>query len=62
MAKEITPAQRKAVSKYELKAYDKILVRLPKGKRDKIKDHAEARGESINHFVNRAIDETMERE
>ena len=59
MAREITPAQRKAVSKYESANYDKILIRMPKGKRDKVKDHAGSRGESVNQFVNRAIDEAM---
>lgn len=62
MAREITPAQRKAVSKYESTNYDKILIRMPKGKRAKVKDHAGSRGESVNQFVNRAIDETLERE
>ncbi len=62
MAREITPAQRKAVSKYESANYDKILIRMPKGKRAKVKDHADSRGESVNQFVNRAIDETMGRD
>ena len=31
-------------------------------RREQIKAHAEARGESVNAFINRAIDETMERE
>lgn len=33
-----------------------------KGKKDKIKAHAAGRGESVNRFVNRAIDETIERD
>lgn len=32
---------------------------MPKGKKDTIKAHAEAQGESVNGFINRAIDETM---
>lgn len=61
-ARQITPAQIKAVSKYEKENYDKVLVRMPKGKRESVKDHAEAQGESINGFINRAIDEQMERD
>lgn len=30
--------------------------------RDEIKAHAERRGESVNAFINRAIDEAIERE
>ena len=41
---------------------DRINLTVPKGKKDTIKAHAEARGESVNGFINRAIDETMERD
>ena len=41
---------------------DRINLTVPKGKKAKIKVHAESNGESVNGFVNRAIDETMERE
>jgi len=44
------------------KAYDKVLVRFPKGKKDIIKAHAEAHSESVNGFINRAIDEAIERD
>lgn len=58
----ISESQRKAVAKYNAKAYDEIKVRVSKGNKDIIKAHAESNGESINGFVNRAIDETMERD
>lgn len=49
-----------SIKKYEDKAYDKVLVRIkPKGKLDTIKAHTTAQGESVNGFINRAIDETM---
>lgn len=48
--------------RYNAKAYDEIKVRVPKGNKDVIKAHAETHGESVNAFVNRAIDETMERD
>ena len=49
-----------SIKRYEDKAYDKVLVRFPKGKKDII--HAEARSESVNGFINRAIDEAIERD
>lgn len=55
-------AQQKAVAKYAKKAYDRIEVKVPKGKKDEIKAHAENKGESLNGFVNRAIDETIKRD
>lgn len=58
----ISKAQQKAVAKYDAKAYDKTLLRLPKGKLDVVKAHATKKGESVNGFINRAVDETMERE
>ena len=55
-------AQQKAQNKWIAKAYDRINLTVPKGKKDAIQAHAEAQGESINGFINRAIDEAMERE
>ena len=51
-----------ANNRYNAKAYDRINIAVPKGNKDIIKAHAENNGESINGFVNRAIDETMERD
>ena len=51
-----------SIKRYEDKAYDKVLVRFPKGKKDIIKAHAEAHSESVNGFINRAIDEAVERD
>lgn len=56
-------SQVKAVNKYVAKTYDRILVVAPKGSKDIIKAHAEAAGDkSVNAFINRAIDETMQRD
>lgn len=57
-----TKAQQRAVNKYMKENYDEIKVRTEKGKKAKIKAHAESRGESVNSFINRAIDETIERD
>ena len=51
-----------SIKRYEDKAYDKVLVRFAKGKKYIIKAHAEAHSESVNGFINRAIDEAMERD
>ena len=58
----VSRAQQEATARYEAKVYDKVLVRLPKGHKAEIQAHAEARGESVNGFIGRAIDETMERD
>lgn len=39
--------------------YDRAEVFFPKGKKAKIKAHAEDHNESMNQFINRAIDETI---
>lgn len=51
-----------SIKRYQDKAYDKVLVRLHKGKKDTVQAHAAACGESVNGFINRAISETMERD
>ena len=59
--KKVSEAQRKATDKY-LEKFDEMRVRVPKGRKDTVKAHAEAQGESLNAFINRAITETMERD
>ena len=54
-------AQQKAVNKYMKENYDRINLLLPKGKKAVIQDFAAAHGESVNGFINRAVDEAMER-
>ena len=51
-------AQQKAVNKYIKENYDVFQIRMPKGKKDIIKAHAE----SVNSFINRAVDETIKRD
>ncbi len=58
----LTTARKKANAKYEAKAYDKTLIRLPKGRLDEIRAHIKPAGESLNGFIGRAISETMERD
>ena len=58
----ISESQRKAVRKYNEKAYDRLEISVTKGKKATLQAHAAERNESLNGFVNRAIDETMERD
>ena len=58
----VSKAQQKAVSRYVKSNYDRLELTVPKGQKDIIKAHAEARGESVNAFIGRAIAEAMERD
>lgn len=58
----VSKSQQKAVHKYVKANYDRMELTVPKGRKDIIKAHAEAQGESVNGFINRAISETMERD
>jgi len=57
-----TDARRKASAKYLKESVEDIRIRIPKGRKDVVKAHAEKQGESLNAFVVRAIDEAMERD
>ena len=37
-------------------------VRVPKGRKAELQAHAEEQGESLNGFIVRAVDETIERD
>lgn len=49
-------------NKWIAEKLDRVNLTMPKGQKDIAKAHAEARGESLNSFINRAIAETMERD
>ena len=55
-------AQQKAVNKYMKSNYDRVNLVMPKGKKDVIQAHAAQQGESVNAYINRAIDEAMQRD
>lgn len=55
----ISEARKRANAKYNAKAYDRIELKVSKGKKEKIRLYAESQGESINAFINRAIAEAM---
>lgn len=58
----LSEAQKKAMQKYLKESVEDIRIRVPKGQKTIIKNHAEQNGESMNSFVVRAISETMQRE
>ena len=48
-----------AKNRYNLKTYDDIRLRVPKGQKEAIQAFAEQNGESLNGFINRLIAEAM---
>lgn len=62
MADNTGKASTRAKNKYNAANYDSLRIIVPKGKKELIKAHAEANSESINGFVNRAIEETIQRD
>ena len=58
----IVDGVRVSADQYNKGKYEDLRVRVPKGQKAVIKSHAEAQGESVNGFINRAIEETMERD
>ena len=56
----VTKAHMQASRRYNEKAYDRIELKVPKGRKAELQEHAQQRGESLNGFVNRAIDTVVE--
>ena len=54
--------QKEATARYNKKAYDRISLVVPKGKRQRIAEFAKRQGKSLNGFINEAIDAKMESE
>lgn len=49
-------AQKKAVKKYNEKAYDELKVRVKKGSKDIIQKHATLNKETVNGMINRLLE------
>ena len=58
----ISEAQKRATIKYMKNNYDRLEIKVPKGRKDEIKAHAESRGESLNGYVVQAVEERMGRD
>ena len=57
----VSKAQQRATHKYAKNHYDRLEMQVPKGKKKIISNHAIEHDGSINKFLNRAVDEAMER-
>jgi predicted HicB family RNase H-like nuclease len=53
---------RKARAKYLREKVDTIALRVPKGQKEIIRDHAKSRGESVNAFIWRVITDAIKKE
>lgn len=58
----ISDARKRANEKWLKEKVEDVKFRVPKGKKAIIQEHAAAHNESVNAFLNRAVDETMKRD
>lgn len=58
----LTDKQKQQRIEYAKKNLKRVPLDVQKEKYDEIKAHAETRGETVNGFIKRAIDETIERD
>lgn len=58
--RKYSQAQNKATQKYIKNNYDSVMVRMPKGKKELIKEYAESKDKSVNSFINESIDRAMQ--
>lgn len=59
---QLSAARKRATNKYLHEKIDEIKVRVPKGRKADLQAHAQARGESLNGFITRAVDEQIKRD
>ena len=62
MDKELTPNTTDYKKAFNKENYDRVILSIPKGEKEVIKEFAKAQGKSLNKFVYEAIREKMERE
>ena len=58
----VSKAQQKAVHKYVKANYDRMELTVPKGRKETIQAAASSQGQSVNAYINQAIDERMNRD
>ena len=58
----VSKAQQKAVQKYVKDKYDRVVLTMPKGKKEVVQAHAAMCNMSVNAYINAAVDEKMERD
>lgn len=61
MPRAYTENRKKNNQKWDAQNLDRVSIAMPKGKKDEIKAAAAAAGESMNQFINAAIDERLEK-
>lgn len=52
-------AQKEATARYNKKAYDRIEIKVKKGRKKTIFDYAAKRNKSVNQFIIELIDKEM---
>ncbi|MBQ2307167.1 MAG: hypothetical protein II184_06605 [Clostridia bacterium] len=57
-----TEASKRATIKYQKENLEQLIIRLPIGERQRIKDHAQLMGDNMTAFLRRAINETIQRD
>ena len=51
-----------SIKRYEDKTYDKMLVRVPKGTKDRWKGAAQTAGESLNSYIVGAVEDRISKD
>ena len=57
-----TEARKAANARYEANTVERVSLVLPKGKKETIQNAAASQGQSVNAYINQAIDERMNRD
>lgn len=55
----VSDAQKEATARYNKKAYDRIEIKVKKGRKNLIFKHAAMQGKSVNQFIVELIEEAM---
>ena len=58
----IVNGEKVSADEYNKAKYEDLRVRVPKGKKEVIQEHAQSQGKSLNGFINEAIDEKIHRD
>ncbi len=58
----VSKAQQRATNKYNKNHYDRMEMKVPKGEKESITEHAKEYDGTLNKFLNRAVKETMKRD
>ncbi|MCR4782954.1 MAG: antitoxin [bacterium] len=54
--------QIKYQNQYVREHYDRVIITMPKGKRDIVKNRASKLGKSVSQYINDLIDEDLKRD